>query len=66
MGDARFRSASLSQRVKDINIKQLMPVWPREGSVQFVGNIIVIKLDDYTSHQKAELCGFQVSLDFCD
>jgi hypothetical protein len=57
MGFSGVGPLPLEKRVQMVEIADSMPVWPRNGSVMVVGNVVLVKLGPYSDVQKQAICG---------
>ena len=48
--------ASEEERVRVYEQAKAMPAWPDDGSIAFVGDVLVLKFGDYSVPQRATLC----------
>jgi hypothetical protein len=68
-GYQTLRSLPSSRLAEFVEIANAMPAWPAEGSVQIVGDTVLIKFGDYPKSYKQEICDYESSVtlpkDFC-
>ena len=55
-GYQTLRSLPSSRLAEFVEIANAMPAWPAEGSVQIVGDTVLIKFGDYPVAYKREIC----------
>jgi hypothetical protein len=61
-----FREATAEESLAVAGQAGSMPVWPADGSVGVVKNVIVVKIGEYTPHQIVTLCESTPTSDFCE
>ena len=59
LGLPRYKVASMDERRAIIDDVKKMPTWPDAGSIAVYNDVLVVKLSDYSSRQKMDLCKIQ-------
>lgn len=56
MGVFDYKPAVQQQRLSVVDAAEKMPEWPKEGSVDVVNGVIVVKIGPYNPHQIVSMC----------
>lgn len=65
MGISDYRGGNSEEELAVADYGAKMPIWPRDGSVDIVDGIIVVKLSEYHPHQIQSMCSGREVHDFC-
>jgi hypothetical protein len=57
LGYSGLEPLPLDQRGEFVGFAEAMPVWPAFGSVQVIGNVVLVKFGPYSDKQKSTICG---------
>jgi hypothetical protein len=71
LGYSGLEPLPLDQQAQWVDIANSMPIWPEEGSVLVVGDVVLVKFGPYSATQKRVICSrtenkvFLQSQEFC-
>jgi hypothetical protein len=71
MGYSGLQPLPLDKQAQMVEITDSMPIWPQQGSVKVVGDVVLVKFGKYSASQRQVICSSEqnrkllLAQDFC-